>query len=125
MGAAAGIPILQVDAVGTDGEVLLYSPAKLYVKQEVDHPSQEIAIKTFFEQLLYAEGGPRGRSGVVVLDFQDMCMRNVDLVATKNGIRIFTDFYPDVFKKVLIVNYAKWLYGSKLQPIKSYSSYPL
>lgn len=115
VGPAAGIPALRVGATGSDGEALLYSPAKFYIKQEIDHAKQDVAIKTFFEQLLYAEGGPRCRAGVIVLDFQDMHMRNVDLLATKNGIRIFTDYYPEIFKKILVVNYAKWLYGSKLR----------
>lgn len=115
MGPAAGITALRVGAVGDDGEALLYSPVKFYIKQDIDHAVQDVAIKTFFEQLLYAEGGPRCTAGVIVLDFQDMAMRNVDLVATKNGIHTFSEYYPEIFKKILVVNYAKWLYGSRLR----------
>lgn len=113
-GPAAGLPVLPLHPPGRNGDVLVYSPARAYVRAQVNHAAQEEAVKTFFESLFYAQGAQKSLSAVVVLDFHGMSMSNVDLVGTKNGIRIFADFYPDVFSKVLVVNYARWLHGSKL-----------
>lgn len=113
-GAAAGIPVLRLEGRGRDGEVLLYSPARFYIKADVDHAAQEVAVKTLFENMMYMKNGPLALSSVMVLDFEAMSLRNVDLIATKNGIRVFADYYPELFKKILVINYPRWLHGSKL-----------
>lgn len=112
-GPAAGLPLLLLDARGSDGDVLLYSPTQFYIKSEVDHASQEIAVKTLFENIVYMKEGPLALSSVAVLDFEGMSVRNVDLRATRNGIRIFTDYYPELFKKIFVINFPRWLHKSK------------
>lgn len=102
-----------MDGRGSDGEVLLYSPVRFYVKGQVDHASQKTAVKTFFEHMVYMKEGPLALSSIAVLDFKGMSMKNVDLVATKNGIRVFVDYYPELFKKIFVINYPSWLHGSK------------
>eukprot|EP00177_Eucheuma_denticulatum_P006955 GFKZ01012648.1.p1 GENE.GFKZ01012648.1~~GFKZ01012648.1.p1 ORF type:complete len:288 (-),score=23.69 GFKZ01012648.1:139-1002(-) len=111
-GLSAGLPVIQIAGRGTDGEALVYSPGRHYMKSKVSHTQQATALKTFFETLLYSKDGPKALSCVVVFDFENMSMRNMDLIATKNGIRIFADFYPEAFKKILVVNYPRWLHGT-------------
>lgn len=111
-GPRAGLPMLELGIRGMDAEILMYGLAKHYVKAEVDHAAQQEAIKVMFEQLFYVPTGSLGRSGVLIVDFNELSMRNVDLVATKNGIRIFLNYYPEMFKKIMLINYPKWIYGS-------------
>lgn len=113
-GVKAGLPFqLFTNARGCDGEILLYLPARLYIRANVDHAVQQLALKTLFEFCLYASEGCRAASGVYVLDFSGLCFKNVDLVASKNAIRIFQSNYPEPFKRLLCINYPKWIYGSK------------
>lgn len=111
-GLSAGLPVIQVAGYGNDGEALVYSPGRHYMKSKVNHALQATALKTFFETLLYSKDGPKALSCVAVFDFENMSMRNMDLIATKNGIRVFADFYPEAFKKILVVNYPRWLHGT-------------
>lgn len=111
-GAEAGLPMLEVGVRGRDGEVLMFGAARAYVKAEVVHARQEEAIMRMFEGVFYREDGPRGRAGVLVIDFYDLSYRNVDLVGTKNGIQLFLGYYPEMFRKILLINYPKWIYGT-------------
>lgn len=113
-GKQNGIPILEADIRGKNNEILIYLPAKRYVKAEVDHHAQELAIQTFFEHCAYAEDGYRASCAVLLFDFTDMLMKNVDLTASRYAIKIFLDYYPEAFHRIFLVNYPKWLYGSKL-----------
>lgn len=113
-GVKAGLPVQLLPAVrGADGEMLMYLPARLYTRASVDHGLQQTAVRTLFEFCMYASGGCRAASGVYVVDFAELCMKNVDLIAMKNAIRIFQASYPEAFKRLLFINYPKWIYGSK------------
>lgn len=100
-------------ARGFDGEVLAYSPARAYYKPDIDHERQKTALRTFFEYIAYREGGRRAASIVLVLDLDDIGRKNVDLTATRAGIRLFLEQYPEMFKKIVVTSYPTWIYGSK------------
>lgn len=107
----AGLPIHITSARGSDGEVLAYFPARVLVRAEVDHAVQQSAIEAFFEHCLYAQDGPQGASGVLIVDFANLAMKNVDIIAGRNGIRIFLECYPEAFKRIIIFNCPKWIHG--------------
>lgn len=110
-GRHVGIPLAVLDARGLDDELLIYAPVQWYVRSAVDHAAQETGVKALFEQLVYARDGRQARCGIMIVDFEALSYRNVDLVATKNGIGIFINYYPEVMKRILFVNFPKFMKG--------------
>lgn len=112
-GMEAGIPVARIGDVTADGDGLFYAPAECYDKKRVDHKAQEVGIARMFEHMLYSGDGPKLRRGTVVVDFEGFSVRNVDLAGLRAGVTVYTSYYPDVFQKVLLINYPKFLYGGK------------
>lgn len=112
-GTPAGIPILSDVIRGREGDVLIFIPTRYYQKSLVDRSAQVTAIKAFFEYCSYAAHGLKATSGIMLVDFAALQLKQVDLVALKNAINIFLSFYPEVLKKVILVNYPRWIHGSK------------
>lgn len=112
-GRAVGLPLCHPSGRGREKEVLIFLPASQYVRADVDHAKQQVAVKAFFEFCAYADDGLRASAAVLLIDFGDLQMRNVDLASARYSIKLFMDYYPEVFCKILFINYPKWFYGSK------------
>ncbi|CAN8068141.1 unnamed protein product [Agarophyton chilense] len=108
----AGVPILSDVIRGRDDEVLLFIPCRHYDKSIIDRKLQTTAIKAFFESYLYATGGLKASSAVMLVDFSGLHLKQVDLTALKNSINIFLSYYPEVLQKVILVNYPRWIHGT-------------
>lgn len=110
-GMAAGIPLTLLEPVGEEGARLFFVAAEQYVKKNADHDVQEVGVARMFEHMLYDVDGPRAKRCEVVVDLTGFSVKNVDLVSMKTGVSTYLDFYPDVFHKILLINYPKFLYG--------------
>lgn len=112
-GMRAGIPVCVMDAVGHVGQRLFFAAAERYVKREVDHVVQEVGVAKMFEYMLYDVDGPRIKGVDVVVDFTGFSAKNIDLYGLKIGVSTYLNYYPDVFHRILLINYPKFLYGGK------------
>lgn len=109
---AAGIPMQVLRARGFDRAMLVYLPARLYVRAAVDHSVQQRAVTAFFEHSFYKTGALRAPWGVYVFDFRGLSTKNVDIVGTRHAINIFLSYYPETVKRVLVINFPRWIHGS-------------
>lgn len=109
-GAEAGLPCLMVPAVGAGRRSLIFVKASAYVKRLVTVPKFETGLIRFFETLLYTDDGMRANGSVVVVDFCDLSVREVDLAITKKGIEVFLKYYPETFAKMLFVNFPRFIF---------------
>lgn len=119
-GTEVGIPIVQITPKpNDDGDVLYVSLGEAYVKREIVHPKQEIGVGKLFDYILYDVSGPMAKNGFIVLDFTNLSIQNIDLVSLKNGCLIFLNYFPDIFRKILLVNYHRVIYGvwKFIQPV--------
>lgn len=115
-GRSTGIPVALLETKSKDkGTRLFYTAAADYIKKDVDHKIQEVGVAKMFEYMMYDSNGPQVKKAVVVVDFTGFGVRNVDLVATKNGVGIYTRHYPDMFHKILLINYPKLIYGGTFE----------
>lgn len=110
IGPAAGLPCLMVPAVGAGRRTLIFVKASAYVKKDVTLAGFETGLIRFFETLLYTADGMRASGSVVVVDFCDLSVREVDLAVTKRGIEIFLRYYPETFAKMLFVNFPRFIF---------------
>lgn len=120
-GLPAGVPIVQLTDATEQGDALFFAAAEQYQKKAVDHKIQQVAVARLFEHMLYEKTGPRLKRGCVVVDFTGFGVRHVDMHGLHAGVVTYLSYYPDVFAKILLLNYPKLLYGSKLY-IASYQS---
>lgn len=118
LGNEVCLPMAHLSTDPLTGDVLLFSLAEGYERKKVNHAKQETGIAKLFEHLLYDADGPRASRSSVVVDCTNLSVRNVDLVALKKGIFLYTNYFPDVFYKILLINYPKFVYGGKLTPHK-------
>lgn len=109
-GMDAGIPVAQLGKVKENGDGLFFSLAEGYDKKGVNHKIQQVAAARMFERIVYAEGVCVKR-GTVVIDFSEFSVKNVDLYGLKNGVSTYVKHYPDVFHKILLINYPRFMYG--------------
>lgn len=112
-GMAAGIPVCIMDAVGRVGQRLFFASAEKYVKQDVDRRIQEIAVAKMFEHMLYDVDGPQVTGVDVVVDFMGFSTKNIDIFGLKTGVSTYLNYYPDIFHRIFLINYPKFLYGGK------------
>lgn len=115
LGTEVCIPIAHLSTVPATGDVLLFSLGEAYERKQVNHPKQETGIAKLFEHLLYDASGPHAKRSSVVVDCTNLSVRNVDLIGLKKGIFLYTNYFPDVFYKILLINYPKFVYGGKLE----------
>lgn len=115
-GPRAGIPLVLLDAHGVNGESLFFTSADRYVKRNVDHRIQSVAVAKMFDHMIYSLQGPRVKRGVVVVDFTGFSMKNVDIFGLKNGVSTYVAHYPDIFYRILMVNYPRFMYSGKFRP---------
>lgn len=112
-GKEAGIPIVQLGKITKQGDGLFFCAAELYEKKDVVRKTQEIGVIKMFEYLLYEMCIPRVKRVTAVIDFTGFGVKHIDLTALRMGISVYTNYYPDVFHRVFLVNYPKILYGGK------------
>lgn len=112
-GAEVGIPITFLSTNKETDDALLLCLAESYVRREVNHAKQETGAAKLFDYMLYDVNGPRARRGSLVVDCTNLSYRNVDVVALKNGIFLYLNYFPDIFNKILIINYPKFMHGGK------------
>lgn len=114
-GMAAGIPLSLLEPVGEGGARLFFAAAEQYVKRDADRAVQEVGVARMFEYMLYDVDGPRAKRCNVVVDFTGFSVKNVDLIGMKTSVTTYLDYYPDVFHKILLINYPKFLYGGTIR----------
>lgn len=112
-GCDAGLPLCILYGPTESGDMLFFSLAEAYIRKEIDHAKQAVAIGKMFDHLLYDKDGPRGKRGSIVIDFTNMSVKNVDLIGLRAGIMIYLNYFPDLFYKILFINYPKFIYGGK------------
>ena len=112
-GGPSGCPIIFIKGHGRHDEMILYVAASMYDKSLVDHNVQQDAMITMFEHCAYAADGRLASAGILLLDLGDMMLKNVDLTAMRNGINLFFEYYPEVFSRIILINYPRWTHSSK------------
>lgn len=110
-GLQVGIPIAQVTDCNEQGEALYICVSSAYAKAQVDHEKQTTATGKMFDFIMYDLNGPQVKHGFIIVDFTDVGLSNIDLIAVKNGIVVFLNYYPDVFRKIIFFNYPRIVYG--------------
>lgn len=110
-GMQVGLPIAQLTEPNEQGDVLYVCLSDAYIKAQVDHEQQETAVGKMFDIILYSPNGPQAKQGFIVVDFTNLGWNNIDLIGVKNGIIIFLNYFPDVFGKIMFVNYPRIVHG--------------
>ena len=110
-GPKVGIPVVKVGNVTENGSALIFSSAEGYCKKAVDHALQEVGVAKMFDQILYGQGEKRVKYCTVLIDFTNFSMKNIDLYGMKSGITTYLSYYPDIFDKIILIHYPKFIYG--------------
>lgn len=110
-GFEVGIPIAQLTDKNKDGEVLYVCISEGYMKQRVDHEKQKVGGGKMFDLILYDVKGPRADRGSIVIDFSNIGVSHIDLTALKNGVVLYLNYFPEVFNKIMFINYPRIIYG--------------
>lgn len=118
-GKQAGIPLVQLTEPTEQGSVLFFSAGEAYSRRDVDYSKQETGAAKMFDFILYDDNGPRARDCSIIVDFSNLCMNNIDVYATKTGVLLYLKYFPDIFQKIMLVNYPKLIYGvwRTIQPL--------
>lgn len=108
---SSGMPFMNLEGKGSDGEIILYGLVRQYNRDATDYGMQENAVKYIFEWLMYLQNGHQALSSIVIWDFDGIKLKHIDLHAAKTCIQISADYYPEFFKKIIILNYPRWMHG--------------
>lgn len=114
MEPSAGLSVVPICVGKRPGDILMFSPARAYIRRNIDYEKQRIGIAKMFDHIVYDETGPQACRVTVVVDFSDMCVKNVDIFGLRNGINIYLNHFPDLFDRVLLLNYPKFIHGGTL-----------
>lgn len=110
-GAIIGLPAAKMCLSKKNDQLLVICIAEAYVRREVDHEKQFVGVAKLFDHFFYDEQGPLAKSVTAVVDFTNMSAKNVDLIGMKNGINIYMNHFPEVFHKIFLLNYPRFIHG--------------
>lgn len=116
-GSASGIPLARIGNTTENGDTLFFAPAECYDKSLIDRAVQKIGVARMFEHMLYDSGGPRAKRGTVVVDFSGFGTKHVDISGLRTGVATYVNYYPEVFQRVLLINYPRLLFGGKFRSL--------
>lgn len=113
-GASVGLPTAPVRFCKRGRELLVVCISEAYVRRDVDHQKQSVGIAKIFDHLFYDRDGPLAKKVTAVVDFTNMSTKNVDLVGMRNGINVYMSHFPEIFHRVFLLNYPRFIHGGKL-----------
>lgn len=112
-GATIGLPAAKVTFCEKKDEIVVICITEAYVRREVDHEKQTLGFTKLLDHFFYDKQGPRAKRVTAVADFTNLSAKNVDLIAMKNGISVYMNHFPDIFHKIFLMNYPRFIHGGK------------